>query len=118
MRIYIAGALSSKENTQRDPSKIVTDYIQNVHKMCLAASAIRKKGHFPYVPGLDFLLGAIAGNWGEEDYRGIGMSFLGVCDAILVVSHSWGVEREIETAITLGLAIYENVEDIPDVKPA
>jgi len=112
MRVYIAGALSSKEDTNRNPSKVVTDYIQNVSQMCQVAAQVRRKGHYPYVPGLDFLLGVIAGDWEEDDYRGIGMSFLEVCDAVLVISQSWGVAKEIERAKALGKPVYYWIEDL------
>lgn len=114
MRIYIAGALSSKENKSRSPSKVVTDYIQNVSVMCKAASEVRRKGHYPYVPGIDFLLGVVTGDWEEEDYRGIGMEFLKVCNAVLVISDSWGVQKELEEAKRLGLTIFNNIEEIPN----
>ena len=114
LRVYVAGALSSKEKTDRDPSRVVSDYIQNVSAMCKAASAVRRKGHYPYVPGLDFLLGVVVGDWKEEDYREIGKSFLEVCEAILVISESWGVQKEINRAKELGIPIYYRVEDISD----
>ena len=82
--------------------------------MCWAATDVRRKGHFPYVPCLDFILGIVAGTWTEEDYRGIGMSFLEVCDAVYVISHSWGVEQEVARAKTLGLPVYYFLEEIPD----
>ena len=114
MRLYIAGALSSKEKNDRTPSQVVVDYIQNVNKMCKVASEVRRKGHYPFVPALDFLLGAINGDWAEEEYRGIGMSFLEVCDGILVISMSWGVQQELDLAEKLGLKIYHSVDEIPD----
>lgn len=113
MRVYIAGALSSKENTERTPSKVVTDYIQNIHKMCQVASVVRRKGHSPYVSGLDFVIGLVIGDWEEPEYRDMGMSFLEVCDAILVISNSWGVQQELKRATELGIPIYFSVEDLP-----
>jgi len=112
MRVYIAGALSSRENTNRNPSRVVTDYIQNVSRMCQVASQVRHKGHYPYVPGLDFLLGVVVGNWEENDYRGMGMGFLEVCDAVLVISQSWGVSKEIALANELGIPVYYRIEDL------
>jgi len=112
MRIYIAGALSSKEDTSRDPSKVVIDYLSNVSKMCKAASEVRKLGHHPFVPALDLLLGAVNGDWDEEDYRGVGMAFLEVCDAVLVISQSSGVAKEIERAKELGIPVYYRMEDL------
>lgn len=114
MKIYIAGPLSSKENDKRNPSKVVTDYIQNVSQMCKVASLVRRKGHSPFVPALDLLLGVVVGDWEEEDYRGLSDEFLPVCDAILVIGHSWGVDREIELAVKLGIKIYNSIEEIPD----
>jgi len=118
MRIYIAGALSSKEKRGRDPSTIVVDYLQNVHKMVKAAAEVRKKGHFPYVPGLDFVPGIVSGNFTESDYRGMGMEFLKVCDAILVISDSWGVQKELKVAKELGLSVFRSINDIPAVQEA
>ena len=112
MRVYIGGALSSKEDTSRGPSKVVIDYLSNVSKMCKVASEVRKLGHFPFVPALDLLLGVINGDWDEEDYRGVGMAFLEVCDAVLVISQSWGVAKEIERANELGIPVYYRMEDL------
>lgn len=111
-RIYIAGALSSKEDTTRDPSKVVTDYISNVHAMCKYAGQVRLLGHYPYVPALDFLLGMVNGDWDERAYREIGIAFLEVCDAVLVISESWGVSKELERAKELGIPIYWSIGDL------
>jgi len=116
MRIYIAGALSSKEKNDRNPSKVVTDYIANLSHMCKVASVVKKKGHMPYVPGMDFMLGLVNGNWEEDEYRGIGMSFLEVCDAILISSMSWGVQKELDRANELSLKVYDHIEDIPTLQ--
>ncbi len=113
MKIYIAGALSSKEKNNRTPSKVVTDYLQNVSAMCKVASAVRKKGHYPYVPAMDFILGMVNGDWGEDDYRELGYEFLKVCDAVLVISDSWGVQQEIALAQSQGIPIYYHIEGIP-----
>lgn len=110
-RVYVAGALSNFDGEdERTPSKVVTDYIQNLNHMCRVAIELRRDGYYPYVPGMDFMLGLISGSWEEEDYRGIGMSFLGVCDAILVISRSNGVEREITEAIELGIPVYYGLD--------
>jgi len=113
MRIYIAAPLSDKDKTDRNPSKVVTDYIQNLHRMCKIASEVRKKGHAPYIPGIDFLVGVIAGDWEEDDYRNTSMEFLLVCDAILVVRQSWGVVQETKIAKKAGLVVFYSLEEIP-----
>lgn len=114
MRIAILGALSSKEQNKRTPSKVVVDYLQNVHAMCRVASILRKKGHVPFTPALDLLLGVVGGDWEEEDYRGMTTEFIKVCDAVVVISLSWGVERDLETAREHGLLIYNSVEEVPN----
>ncbi len=111
MLVYIAGALSTSIiEPYRTPSKVVTDYIQNIHKMCEVAARLRKKGYYPYVPGLDFLLGVVSGNLEEQDYRDIGMKFLEVCDAVLVISDSYGVRKEIERATEVHIPVFYNEE--------
>jgi hypothetical protein len=115
MKVYIAGALSSKEKVDRTPSKVITDYISNVSDMCKAASKVRRLGHYPYVPGLDFVIGMVIGDWQEEEYRGMGMEFLKVCDCVLVISDSWGVQQEVKEAEKLGIPIYYSINFIPKV---
>ena len=111
-RVFIAGALSGKENTNRTPSKVVVDYLTNVHNMVSVASEVRNLGHYPFIPALDLLCGIISGVWNEDDYRGMSLGFLEVCDCVLVISASSGVKRELEVASQLGIPIYYSIEDI------
>ncbi len=106
-RVYIAGALSSKEDDTRDPSTVVIDYLFNVSKMCKVASLVKKAGGFPFVPALDLLLGIVNGDWTEDMYRDIGMAFLEVCDVVLVISWSWGVEQEVERANKINIPVFD-----------
>ena len=48
MKIYVAGALSNGEENRSD-SKVVTDYIQNAHRMCKVAGQLMKMGHSPFI---------------------------------------------------------------------
>ena len=66
----------------------------------------------PFVPALDLLLGIINGDWNEEDYRGIGLEFLDVCDAVLIISNSWGVQQELKYAKEHCIPIYYSVEEL------
>lgn len=112
MKVYIAGALSSKERNNRTPTQVVVDYLSNVHKMCKVAGEVRKLGYVPFVPALDLLLGVVNGDWTEEDYRGMGIEFLDICDALLVISDSWGVQQEIEYAKLNCIPIYYSLEEL------
>ena len=112
MRIYVAGRLSSKEDTARTPSQVVVDYIQNVHKMCKVAGELRSLGFSPYVPGVDFVVGMVNGDWVEEDYRGESNEFLKVCQAVLVISDSWGVQQEIKLAREWGIPVFHSIQEL------
>ena len=80
--------------------------------MCKVAGQVRKMGHAPYVPALDLLLGVINGDWAEEEYRGLGMEFMEVCDAVLVISMSWGVEEELKEARKLCIPVYYSLLEL------
>lgn len=115
MRVYIAGALSTLPvgtPDHRKPTTIVVDYIANLTMMCKVAGQLRKRGHSPYIPGLDLLVGLVNGDWEEQDYRGLGMAFLEVCDAVLITSESQGVAEEVRRAGILGIPVVYNLEDL------
>lgn len=114
-RVYIASALSTLPvgvAETRSPSTVVCEYISNLSRMAELATNLRNLGYFPYVPGLDFLLGIRTGDWHEEDYRTVSMAFLEVCDAVLVGKHSKGVDAEVRRAIDLGIPVYADIGDL------
>lgn len=104
MRIYVAGALNA----------MAIDYIKNIHRMMTVGIALRRKGHCPYVPALDVLLGIMAGDWDYEDYIGMNMPFVDVCEAFFLICHSPGTDRELARADALNKIIYTKLEDVPD----
>ena len=116
MRIYVAGQLSNiaAQPDERTSSMVVVDYIKNVHVMCKVARILQKRGHAPYIPALDLLYGLVLGNIHEEDYRGMGIEFLKVCDAMFIINWSSGVKREVEVAKEIGLPIYNTIAEVPD----
>jgi len=115
MLIYVAGALSSGKG-ERTNSQVIVDYIQNVHSMCEAAIALIRKGHAPYVPALDILLGIVGGDLQEVEFRSVGLCFLIVCDAVVIISEGQGVRLEEEIGKELGKPIFYGVEDVPEYK--
>jgi len=117
MKVYVAGALSSKEKKDRTPSEIVVDYLNNVHDMIDVAVKLRKLGYAPYIPALDLLMGVESGAMNEEDYRGCSNEFLPICDAMLVISMSWGVKQEIVLAMNSNVPVYFSIEDLVRRKP-
>ena len=111
-RVYIAGKLSDSGDTGRSPSKVVCEYITNLSNMLFGADDLVMLGFFPYVPRLDFLIGLYGGAWPEHRYRDLSMSFLEVCDAVLVISESDGVKAEIERANELGILVFYSLEEL------
>lgn len=106
MKIYVAGPLNAKD---------APTYIKNLSKMLKVGVALREKGHQPYVPGLDILLGLISGNWEYTDYTEMNMGFVDACDAIFIIAPSPGTNKELERAIKLNLFIFRSIDCVPEV---
>ena len=117
-KIYVAAPLSTgvRSDGASFKSATIITYIKNLRLMFDAAIAVQRKGHYPYVPGLDLLLGIVAGDWERDDYQDTSLAYLEVCDAVLVVAHSEGVDKELAKAKKLRKIIYYNVEEIPNRK--
>ncbi len=111
LKVYIAGKLSDGDNTGRTPGQVVVDYLQNLSAMLKVAGRIRKAGLIPYVPGTDMLIGIANGDWTEDDYRECGIEFLKGCDAMIVISDSLGVRREIEIAERWEIPVYDGRDE-------
>lgn len=112
-RVFVAGALSRKTgNEDRTPSKVVVDYLKNVHDLCLWSAALIKLGFSPFCPALDFVLGIVDGGLTEENYRQLSLDWLEVSDAVLVTSRSPGVDAEIRRAKELGIPVFDSLEEL------
>jgi len=106
--IYVAGSLSKDG---------VVKYIQYAHEMCRTATILMRKGHYVFVPALDFLLGVVAGDFTESDYKDASLAWLRHCDAIFVMPNakgSPGVARELVVARELDLYVFYSFLDVPD----
>jgi len=106
LKIYIAGPLNAD----------AVNYIKNVSRMLKIAIAIRKKGHYPYVPALDILLGFVAGDWEYQDYFELNKAFLSCCDALFFIAPSPGASKELKLARELGLKIFYDIKEIPKIQ--
>ena len=108
MRIYCAGKLNGSD---------ATEYLRNVHKMISVALELKRKGHSPYVPALDLLIGIVAGDWDYKDYANLNMDFVDVCEALFYISPSFGADKELARAKELGKIIYTEMGQVPDDEP-
>lgn len=114
MRIYVAGPLSG--TADKVNAATVTDYIQNCHRMMSIAVKLRSKGHYPYTPCLDVLLGFLDGGWEYDDYADMNLDFMEVCDAMFFIGHSPGADKELTRAKELGKTVYYSIEEVPNEK--
>lgn len=115
-RIYIAAPLSTAvgANSASFKSAGIVEYIKNLHRMFTAAVEVQRKGHYPYVPGLDISMGIHAGDWERDDYQLTSLAFLEVCDAILIVAMSEGVKRELDKAEELGIPVFKSLDELKE----
>ena len=103
MKIYVAGPLNDN----------AVGYLKNVSRMCKVAVELRKKGHAVFVPCLDLLLGIVAGDWEYEDYFENNQAFLEDCDALYLIGHSPGADKELKAAEYYGLQIFYRLPEVP-----
>ena len=104
-RVYVAGKLSDM------PGK----YIMNMHQMIECANRIRELGFAPFTPCLDILLGLVSGNIKEKEYYKIGLAWVEVSDAMIVLPNSEdskGTQKEIEAAQKLNIPVFHNVQKL------
>ena len=102
IKVYIAGRLNG----------MACDYIKNVHRMIETAEEVRKAGFSIYVPALDFLMGAVIGDYEYPDYFDNSQPWLEVSDAVFVCENwqtSEGTKKEIAKAAMLGIPVFEDL---------
>ena len=108
MRIMVAGPYSAPSEEQRR---------LNAQKINCAAAEVLKRGHIPIV-GVNAALPIVeaAGLEGEEKYEGImriSFSLAEICEAILYIGTSKGVEMEKERFSLRGLPVYASLSEVP-----
>ena len=105
--VYIAGPYR--------PTQYRTER-QNVRSAEAVAVQVANKGHFPVTPHLNtaFFTGE-----GPDDLWLWGDLNLLACCSVLVLCEGWedssGAVREMERATELGLAVFHDVSDLPEV---
>jgi hypothetical protein len=101
-RIYIAGKLND----------MACDYIKNVSRMCRCAIEVQKCGFAVYVPGIDLLMGLVAGDMEYYKYFNNSQDWLKVSDAVFLTpgwETSQGTKREIELARSLNIPVFDDI---------
>jgi hypothetical protein len=118
-RIYLAGPLATGkvdadlEGSARAP---VLQYIRNCHRMIMAGTVLIRKGWAPFIPALDLLTGLLHGSLQFDDYFGVSEAWLRASEAFVMIAPSEGALAEKRLAESLGLKIYNSIEEVPDIK--
>ena len=112
-RIYIATRLSGENSF---------DYLKNFNESIEVGLAVWNKGHYPFIPGWDYIFLMRAGrDTSMNRIYEASIAWLAKCDAILVhngyfdLPLSIGVEKEVKYAMKTNMKIYWKLNEIPDL---
>jgi Domain of unknown function (DUF4406) len=114
MKIYVAGPYTPT------PDVNIHDAARVAHKNTLnairAGIRIIEKGHIAFIPHLSHYV-HLETEHGlpKEYYYQYDMEWLKHCDALFLLGHSNGADKELEWAQKNGLRIYYDLFDIPTV---
>jgi hypothetical protein len=110
LRIYVGGKYNDEH---------VFKILNNMRVGIKYSIAIFNLGHYPYSPWLDYpFIWLGEGELDCERLYDLSMAWLKVSEAMFVVpgwETSKGTKAEIKEAESLGIPIYYNLEDIPEV---
>ena len=108
MMIAVAGPYSAPTAVERQ---------QNLDAMNRAAAELMRRGHIPVI-GVNAALPVVEMLDSGDRYEAImaiSLAVVGRCDAILVIGHSPGVERERDLLVAQGRPVYLSLTDVPEV---
>lgn len=112
LKIYIAGPYTPVNTDQHDAPRIVH---KNVIKAIRAGIKVIKKGHIPFIPHLThFIHLETEEPLSKEFYYEYDLEWLKLCDAFLYLDSSEGADKELQIAETLGLKIFNSIDEIPE----
>ena len=112
MRVYLAGAISSKE--------LLTS-LDNIRRGIEMAAFLVSDGYYVYAPHLDFLFAlTLNGNILDEyHYKENSMAWLEVSDVVFVLpgwEKSKGTRAEIKRAKKLGIPVVFSYKELEELK--
>ena len=116
LRIYVAGPYTPKS---KNPHVAIQEVAQNVHKAITVALKLISKGHYPFVPHLSHYIHTnpmCKTDLGQEFYYRYDNTFLEYwAEALFFIAPSKGANAELELAKKLGLKIFYNLDEVPEV---
>jgi hypothetical protein len=104
MCVYVAGPLNGT----------AVEYIKNVGRMCREALSVLAKGHSPFVPCLDLLLGILHGGMEYEEYAESNLLWVAKADVVYALGRSPGTDREIAYAAGHGVPVVWCIDQLAD----
>jgi len=113
--IYVAGPLNAE----------AVGYLRNVHQMLRFGNMVRWKGHSPYIPSMDLLLGILDGQMNYGDFFDMSQPWLEALaeirsrpTALWYTAPSPGADQELETACRLRIPVVRDYSEIPFARTA
>jgi hypothetical protein len=106
MRIAVAGKYSAETAAERQA---------NFEAMNEAAARLLEKGHTPLI-GVNAALPVVERADVADKYEAImqiSMAVVSACDAILIISHSKGADRERDFFLENNKPVYQSIEEVP-----
>ena len=98
------------------------EYLVNLKQSIKAGAEVWRKGHYPFIPGLDMLtyieLDGDYGLGGRLPYAA-GLEWVRRCDSILIhngMDDSPGVQAEYKVAVDEGKKVYWSLDEILNVE--
>lgn len=104
-RVYVAGAYSGDTCTT----------FENMRKGIKLSREVLDAGFVPFCPWLDYLFSIINEGMTLERYYKYSMSWLEVCDAVLLVpgwEGSKGTQKELVRAAELNIPVFHSVQEL------
>ena len=114
--IYVAHPMT----TYPDGSPITSPWVMldNVYKACRIGAVILERGHTPFLPQLNHFWAEWARDnvtYPAEFYLKWDLVILRRCDSLFYGGKSHGCDIELTEAQQIGLKIYYDLDDIPDL---
>ncbi len=108
LRIFLAGPYTDDE----PPEKIA----ENIAKATEVGKCLALKGHYPFIPQTMLHGWERDKRFTVELFKEIDFAWLDFCDALYFISESPGANVERELARKKGLQLFDNLEQVPDVR--
>lgn len=107
-RIYLASRYSASTRERR---------VLNVERAMAVGAILLRKGYQPLVPVISHYLDEFANLTGDpisyNRWMEWALTWVKQCEAVLVISMSPGVEREIECALENKIPIFYSISELP-----